>query len=78
MENTVANRIRMNEVMADLREEGARCCLLYTGRRERTEASELPKYVQIRTVLKDGRIWDIHDIKTAGGRNEAIVTCPNE
>ena len=76
MLNTIANRIRMHEVMADLREEGARCCLFYTGRRN--EASELAKDVGIRAVLKDGRIWDIHSIKTVNEGNEAMVTCTTE
>ena len=60
MEYTIKNHQRAKEVMADLREKGARCCLIYTGQRE--GLSELPKDFSIRAVLKDGRLWDIVQI----------------
>jgi len=52
MENTIQNHLRMKEVMADLREKGARCCLFYTGHRERTLPTEYPdRDVSIRADL---------------------------
>ncbi len=71
MKDTIVNHFIMQEVMTNLREQGARCCLLITG--------DYPnRYKSIRAVLKDGRIWDIKDIKQNPGGNEAIVTCAIE
>lgn len=77
MKATLENQLKMKEVMADLRKEGARCCLIYT--QGESEVYNLrDRDVNIRAVLKDGRIWDIHEIKSYCGKNEAIVTCATE
>ncbi|KKL83833.1 hypothetical protein LCGC14_1970810 [marine sediment metagenome] len=71
MKDTLTNHIIMREVMDDLREKGARCCFLIRGVYPGRDIS-------IRSVLKDGRIWEIPNIIRCNGRNEAIVNCATE
>lgn len=75
MKNTIPNYGKMKEVMADLRENEARCCLIY---RDFKDNESWANEVSIRAVLKDGRIWDIHDIESCCGKNEAVVHCATE
>ena len=71
MKDTIVNHFIMQEVMTNLREQGARCCFLLRGEYPNGDKS-------IRAVLRDGRVWDIKDIKQIRGGNEAIVTCTIE